>query len=149
MIITLLFSVILGLGVVQGDSMKPSIKNHSIAVFNRLTNDYEKDDIILFRTTASADPLIKRIIATEGDVVNIDNQTGIVYVDQVPCENDEIIGKTYTKENGIAFPYTVPGDCVFVLGDNREIATDSRDFGAVNKANIIGKVYFVMKPISN
>lgn len=149
LVVLLLFSVILGLAVVQGDSMNPSIKHHSVAVFNRLTNDYEKDDIVIFRATASADPLVKRVVALEGDVVDIDSQSGIIYVNQVPYHNDEVIGKTYTREHEISFPYTVPEDCIFVLGDNREVAADSRDFGAVNKANIIGKIYFVLKPISN
>lgn len=147
--IALLFSFVLGLAVVQGDSMTPSITNHSVAVFNRLTKHFEQDDIVLFRATASAEPLIKRVIATEGDVVDIDEQTGVVCVNQVPYDNKEVIGETFPKENSISFPYTVPKDCVFVLGDNREVAADSRDFGAVNEANIIGKVNFVIKPISN
>ncbi len=147
--ITLLFSIVLGLAVVQGDSMNPSIKHHSVAIFNRLTNHYESGDIVIFRATASADPLIKRVVALEGDVVDINAQSGTVTVNQVPYYNDEVIGGTYTREHGISFPYTVPEDCVFVLGDNREVAADSRDFGAVNKANVIGKIYFVLKPISN
>lgn len=145
----LLFSFVLGLAVVQGDSMNPSIRHHSIAVFNRLGNDYEPGDIVLFRATASADPLIKRVIAVEGDVVDINNQTGVVYVNQIPYSHSEAIGATYTKEHGVSFPYTVAEHCVFVLGDNREVAADSRDFGAVNDANIFGKVFFVLKPISN
>ncbi|HMM07374.1 MAG TPA: signal peptidase I [Clostridiales bacterium] len=148
-VIVLLFSIVLGLAVVQGDSMNPSIKHHSVAVFNRLSNHYESGDIVIFRATASADPLIKRVVAMEGDVVDIDSLSGTVTVNQVPYHNDEVIGKTETREHGISFPYTVPEDCLFVLGDNREVAADSRDFGAVNKANIIGKIYFVLKPISN
>ena len=91
------------------------------------------------------DPIIKRVIALPGQVVDIDNDTGMVSVD------GEVLDESAYTENGLTvsygadmmtFPQTVPEGCVFVLGDNRVISKDSRYLavGMVDSRNILGKV---------
>ncbi len=86
--------------------------------------------------------LVKRIIATEGDVVDIRN--GEVYVNDVQLVEPYI--KTMSPMGDIAYPYTVPEDGYFVMGDNREVSRDSRYFGAIDKDNIEGKVFLRVLP---
>ena len=141
----LLFGIILGIAVIDGDSMEPGLSNGNIVVFNRLATAYEKNDIIIFQSPADHEVLIKRVVAAAGDVVNIDISTGTLYVNDAAQDNIKVSGKTYPRGGGPGYPYTVPAGTVFVLGDNRENALDSRDFGVVSTKDIIGKVIFELK----
>ena len=82
--------------------------------------------------------------------INIDFDKGIVYVDGEPLEEDYINELTTTKLDFIG-PQTVPEGCVFVMGDNRNMSTDSRksEIGMVDNRLIIGKVYCVIFPLSS
>ena len=93
--------------------------------------------------------LVKRVIATEGQVINIDFDRGIVYVDGQPIEEDYILEPTTNKIDFIG-PQTVPDGCVFVMGDNRNASTDSRkkEIGMVDSRLILGKAYMVVYPLS-
>ena len=91
--------------------------------------------------------LVKRVIAVAGDVVNIDFENGIVYVNGEAVEEKYIDVSTNTKIDFIG-PQTVPENCLFVLGDNRNASTDSRDkrIGMVDKRLVIGKALLVVYP---
>ena len=93
--------------------------------------------------------LVKRVIATEGQVINMDFDNGIVYVDGVPLEEDYIMELTTNKIDFIG-PQTVPEGCVFVMGDNRNASTDSRkkEIGMVDNRLILGRAYAVVYPLS-
>ena len=93
------------------------------------------------------EPIIKRVIATEGQTVDIDFDAGIVYVDGVALKEDY----TYTPTNvdeGIVFPITIAEGCIFVLGDNRNGSRDSRDpsIGMIDTRQILGKAVFLVFP---
>ena len=92
---------------------------------------------------------MKRVIATEGQVVNIDFDLGIVYVDGEPFEEAYISELTRNKLDFIG-PKTVPEGCVFVMGDNRNASTDSRksEIGMLDTRLILGKAYMVVYPRS-
>lgn len=77
---------------------------------------------------------IKRVIALPNEVVDIEN--GIVYIDGVPLEEEYTMGITASFVEGITFPYTVPNEHYFVLGDNRQHSKDSRFLGAIPKEDI-------------
>lgn len=147
-VIYLLFQVIFGVAVIQKDSMRPNLTNGSVTVFLRLGCDYKRNDIVIFRSFYGNELLIKRIVAVAGDRVDIDNKTGKFMVNGTAQESDFIIGKTYTRETGVSFPMTVPNGCVFVLGDNREVSLDSRDFGFVDVSKIIGKLLLEIRNVS-
>ena len=142
--IFLLFSIIAGVAIVQGDSMNPGLSNGSIVLFYRLGNTYKRDDIVIFQPAGGKQLLIKRVVAIAGDKINIDDKTGTLSVNgNIP---KELVGdKTYTRDSGIKYPLTVPDNCVFVLGDNREVALDSRSLGAVKTNSLLGKVFFEMR----
>ncbi len=136
---------------VSGASMNPTLNNGDKMLVSNLFYKPKAGDIVVFKKD-SYDPekaLVKRVIATEGQEINMDFSKGIVYVDGVPIEEDYIAELTTTKLDFIG-PKTVPENCVFVLGDNRNKSTDSRNsaIGMVDKRLIIGKVYWVIFPLS-
>ena len=129
--------------VVDGSSMNPQLLENDI-VLAVACQDPVRYDIIAF--SQSNKLYIKRVIATEGDKVIL-NSEGIISV------NGEVLAEPYVTRSSlgnsdIEFPYVVPHNTVFVLGDNRAISTDSRDsrFGPVNKDQILGKVTLTIWP---
>ena len=92
-------------------------------------------------------PIVKRIIATEGQVVDIDFDAGVVTVDGKILEEPYIKNLT-TRFEGTTFPLLVEPGCVFVLGDNRGNSKDSRDpvIGLIDTREIIGKAIFLFVP---
>ena len=107
-----------------------------------LYHDYKYGDIVILRKNGVVDddPIVKRVIAVEGQTVDIDFAEGIVYVDGEALEEDYIREPTYTAE-GTEFPLTVPEGCVFVMGDNRNDSDDSRDsaLGPVDTRCVLGR----------
>ncbi len=138
------------IGVV-GSSMVPTLHNGDMVVISNLFYTPEQGDIVVLRKETFRDqPIVKRIIATEGQTVDIDFEAGIVYVDGVALEEDYIAEPTQTALD-FSGPVTVPEGCVFVLGDNRNASTDSRDnrIGVVDTRYIIGRVLFRILPFED
>ena len=136
---------------VSGTSMLPTLKNEDKMFVSNLLYTPEAGDIVVFKSD-SYNPnkaLVKRVIATEGQTVNIDFDNGIGYIDGVPIQEDYIAEVTKTKLDFIG-PKKVPEGCVFVMGDNRNMSTDSRkaEIGMVDNRMILGRVYAVIFPIS-
>lgn len=137
---------------VSGTSMNPTLNNGDKMLVSDLFYTPRAGDIVVFKSD-TYDPdkaLVKRIIATEGQQVNIDFENGIVYVDGVALEEDYILEKTTNKLDFIG-PQEVPEGCVFVMGDNRNASTDSRksEIGMVDSRQILGRVYFVLFPLDS
>jgi len=137
---------------VKGSSMVPTLYNQDKMLVSGLFYKPKAGDIVVFKKD-EYDPnkaLVKRVIATENQKINIDFDKGIVYVDEVPLEEDYINDITLTKLDFIG-PKTVPEGCVFVMGDNRNMSTDSRkdEIGMVDSRLIIGKVYCVLFPLKS
>lgn len=136
---------------VSGSSMNPTLQDGDKMLVSDLFYKPKVGDVVIFKKD-EYDPdraLVKRVIATEGQVVNIDFDKGIVYVDGEPIEEDYISELTANKLDFIG-PQTVPDNCVFVMGDNRNASTDSRDkrIGMVDARLIIGRAYCVIYPTS-
>lgn len=137
---------------VKGTSMYPTLNNQDKMLVSDVFYRPKAGDIVVFKKD-QYDPdkaLVKRVIATEGQEINIDFDKGVVYVDGEPLEEDYINELTTTKLDFIG-PQTVPEGCVFVMGDNRNMSTDSRksEIGMVDNRLIIGKVYCVIFPLSS
>jgi len=126
--------------VVSGNSMLPTLSNNETVFIERVLRrqDIKKGDIIVFHSPFEYNRLlIKRIIAVEGDTVAIVN--GSVFV------NGKKIFEPYINsvKSHETIPLTVvPEDCFFVLGDNRVVSSDSREFGFVRFNDIYGKLVF-------
>ena len=98
-------------------------------------------------------PIVKRVIAVEGQTVDIDSDTGIVYVDGKPLDEPytKVLNSTSVKSSDLQFPLTVSEGCVFVMGDNRIVSCDSRNpqVGLIDKREILGKAIFLFLPGTN
>ena len=134
---------------VKGDSMNPTLVNGEKMLVSGLFYKPKPGDVVIFKTD-DYDPdkaLVKRVIATGGQVVNIDFDRGVVYIDDEPIEEDYISELTRVKID-FRGPWTVPEGSVFVMGDNRNKSTDSRDkrIGNVDEREIIGRAYAVIYP---
>ena len=148
--VVLLFTFVIRLIGVDGHSMVPTLQDGDrLLVLNAmLDSDYQYGDIVVLRKdTFLEEPIVKRVIATEGQTVDIDFVSGAVYVDGELLEEDYINEPTYVEE-GTEFPLTVPEGSIFVMGDNRNHSSDSRssDLGTVDIRYVIGKAVFLLFP---
>lgn len=139
---------------VFGPSMENTLSNGDFLILLRawLVDDYEKGDIVVAAKEQfhNGENFIKRVIAIEGQVVDIDTETGTVYVDGLAL-NEPYISSLTTSADTDMFPLTVPENYYFLLGDNRAESVDSRfyDIGLIHKSEIKGKLLFVLFPGSN
>ena len=144
----LVFTFLFRIVIVSGDSMKNTLYDGDCLLLlgNVFYSEPEYGDIIVVNrdTSDEGKSIIKRVIATEGQVVNIDG--GIVYVDNVALEENYVTTPTYPRE--ISFPLTVEEGSIFVLGDNREISLDSRsaEVGLIDTREIVGKAILLAFP---
>ncbi len=137
---------------VIGTSMNPTLNNSEKMLVSGLFYKPKVGDIVVFKKD-EYDPnkaLVKRVIAVEGQEINMDFENGIVYIDGVAIAEDYIIEPTYNKLDFIG-PKTVPEGCVFVMGDNRNASIDSRkkEIGMLDTRLILGRAYFVVYPLSS
>ena len=137
---------------VSGTSMVPTLHNGDKMLVSGLLYKPKAGDIVIFKKDEYSPDraLVKRVIATEGQTVNIDFDNGIVYIDGIPIQEDYIAEVTTTKLDFIG-PKKVPEGCVFVMGDNRNMSTDSRkaEIGMVDNRMILGRAYAVIFPIKS
>ena len=146
----LLFRVV----VVNGGSMYDTLidGDYLLLISNVFYHQPQQGDIVVASKESfdNGKPIVKRVIATEGQVVDIDFDAGIVYVDGVALEEDYTYTLT-TRDEGVSFPLMVEEGHVFVLGDNRDRSQDSRspDIGQVDKREILGKAIFLFMPGTN
>ena len=157
-LLVVLFTFVFKIVTIDGRSMMNTLKEGEKVVISNIGYEPQHEDIVVIsrnmnNITSGNDqsaPIIKRIIATEGQTVNIDFSAGVVYVDGVAL--DEPYTRTPTNlQNDIRFPVVVPSGCVFVLGDNRNDSTDSRssmigEEGMIDTRYILGKALYRIFP---
>ncbi len=134
---------------VDGTSMEPTLINTDKVIVSELFYTPDNGDVVVISHGEEYDkPLIKRVIATEGQSVRIDFDNNAVYVDGVLIDEPYIQGNTIRGDAEI--PEVVPQGKVFVLGDNRPVSLDSRyhEVGLIDVDSIIGKAQFVIIPHS-
>ena len=133
---------------VSGSSMEPTLQGGDKIILRSAFYTPAKGDIVVIDSySAYGETLIKRIIALEGDTVDIDFATGDVRVNGELLSEPYILAPT-TKTGQVVFPLTVPQGCCFVMGDNRPGSLDSRseEVGFIDCRNIMGKVFFRLMP---
>ena len=137
---------------VDGPSMYPSLKNNDILLLKKYDKSYNRFDIISFKH--GKDKLVKRIIALPGEKIKIsvthvgDNSVSKIYINGQLLE--ENYGYEPIKNAGIAAnEITLGEDEYFVLGDNRNISSDSRYFGVIKKSDIKGISNFRLFPFNS
>lgn len=139
----ILLSFLFRASVVDGGSMDFTLADRDMLIISNRFYTPQQSDIVIFEHENYSSPLVKRIIATENQIVDIDGN-GQVYVDGIAISEPyaNVIGKYDSSHTKISFPYTIPEGHVFVLGDNRNKSEDSRWFGAINEQQILGRVLF-------
>lgn len=162
----LILTFVLSISMVVGSSMEPTLLENDRVVIMRLFYKPDYGDIIAVwaeglpnrETGGMGEMIVKRVIGLEGDVIDIDKETGTVYRNGIPLEED-YIKESINKDNlgNADYPVTVDENSVFVLGDNRNHSTDSRytdngdgDYyvGCIDLRYIMGKAVFRIYPIN-
>ena len=130
---------------IYGSSMTPTLQDGEI-VFSVKTSDLKQGDIIAFYYNNKI--LVKRVIASPGEWVNICSNTGNVFVNDILLEEPYLQDKSFGDAD-IEFPYQVPDGKIFVMGDHRSTSVDSRHtaVGCVAEEQIVGKVVFRVWPL--
>ena len=158
LVAVLLFNCLIRLTRVVGESMDTTLENGEMMLIWSLGYQPEQGDIVVLNKTDSttdqllhSKAIVKRVIATGGQTVDIDYTTGSVYVD------GELLDEPYLREE-MTFPFDpmmqeshweVPEHSIFVMGDNRNRSTDSRHqlVGPIDEDYVLGKVGFVLWPL--
>lgn len=150
--VTVLFVFAIRLVGVVGDSMYPTLHNgDKLTLLSNFLYEPEVGDIVVLQALSyDDDPIVKRIIADEGQTIDIDFSTGDVTVDGVLLD-EPYINMPTTRAEGMEFPLTVPENCIFVMGDNRENSTDSRypGIGCIDKRYVLGKALQIVLPFEH
>lgn len=143
----LIMSFLLRPVVVDGQSMMNTLNHKDVLLLTAFLYTPDYGDIVVISPEGNeSNPIIKRVIGISGDVITVDYETYTVY------RNGEALTEEYARidpQHGfgedldqLTYPYTVPEDCVFVLGDNRGKSSDSRQLGSLECGQILGKVVF-------
>ena len=136
--------------LVRGSSMEPTLLDGDcILVWMAGGQGPERGDLVAIRARdKEGKHLIKRVIAKGGDTVQIDFEGGLVFVNGQRLE-EPYLAETTHLEGDVQFPVTVPPDCFFVLGDNRNHSQDSRSstLGCVPRGDIEGRAFFRFAPL--
>ena len=148
------FNCVVRLSVVDGHSMDPTLEHGELMLVWTAGYEPEQGDVVVLNKTTAhflgEAAIVKRVIALEGQSVDIDYGTSTVYVDGVALEEDYILEDMYQKGGHMsATHFEVPEGEIFVMGDNRNGSTDSRDdrLGTIHEDYILGRAVCAIWPI--
>ena len=152
--VVLLFTFLVRLIGVSGPSMQNTLyTGDRILVLNSLLCDFQPGDVVVVNAYNAPldETLVKRIIAVGGQTVDIDYAAGTVAVDGVALEEDYINEAMYELPPDYATHVEVPEGSIFVMGDNRNKSSDSRDprLGTVDVRYVLGRARFVLLPFQD
>ena len=139
-----LFTFIMPVVKYYGNSMSPTLEDGQILIVNKMS-EVKSGDIVAFYYNNKV--IVRRVVATGNQQISID-VFGAVSV------NGEALDEPYVEKQTLGqcnlnFPYNIPAKSYFVLGDNRDVAMDSRlsEIGAVSEDRLIGKVVLSLNPL--
>ena len=128
--------------VVEGESMTPTLKPGDCRLVNcwlPLFRDYHRGDIVVIRDRERAELMVKRVVGLPSDSVQV--RGGQVYINGGPLPEAYLPSSTFTSPRKWGNrTYAIARDCYFVLGDNRSASEDSRSYGAVHRADLLGLI---------
>lgn len=143
--VAVIFTFFFKISTVNGDSMRNTLHNGDQLIITAHDSDVKYGDIVIIsQPNAYDEVLVKRVIATGGQTVNIDGDTHEVSVDGVVLNEPYIREKTKLLGDAFTYPVTVPEGCVFVMGDNRNESGDSRykAVGMIDERYIVGQAVY-------
>ena len=135
-----LFTQVFLLTQASGNSMFPAVKDGALLIGYRLQGTYAKNDVVLYEQDGKL--RVGRVLGRENDLIALDD-SGTLIVNG-SAQSGEILYPTYAKDT-LEYPYTVPADSVFILGDYRTQSEDSRDFGPVALTDVKAKVITLLR----
>lgn len=138
-ILTLVFTLVIGIATVSGSSMYPTLRDGQPVIFYRLEKDYSRGDVISVHMP-NGEYLVKRVIAVAGDTVDL--RGGVIYINGRPEEGNYPIGDTQPQKQSVEFPMLIEEGKIFILGDNREVSVDSRTYGQFAVSQTRGRLLF-------
>ena len=149
------FNCVVHLSVVDGHSMDPTLEHGELMlVWDLFYTPKQGDIIVVNKTTAhflGEGAIVKRVIAVGGQTVDIDYEENLVYVDGEPLEEDYILEEMYLPGNPYMHGthFEVPEGELFVMGDNRNGSTDSRDerLGFIHEDYVLGRSIAALWPV--
>lgn len=155
-IIALAFTFLFRVITVTGTSMVPNYNDGDRVLVTGFSFGLQQGDVVVI-TNVLEEPIIKRVIATEGQTVDFDYDMKSVVVDGKPVDETKfglqngITDLPFTSFELLEFPQTVPEGCIFVLGDNRAVSEDSRYqiVGMIDRRNVLGKALFHLFPFGD
>ena len=135
---------------VDGPSMEDTLQSHDKVIITDMFYTPHNNDIIVISHAANhEEPIIKRVIATEGQTLQLDYDNDRIIVDGIEIEESYIKGTTFSENYGnYQIPEVIPKGKIFVMGDNRHVSLDSRssDIGLIDVSSVIGKAQLVAWP---
>lgn len=151
-IIAIVFVFAFRLVGVKGESMESTLHGNDWLITMQKSEYVYGDIVVTTKYNYFNEPLIKRVIATGGQTVDIDFSTSTVYVDGKALD-EPYINESFMVEkiDFMQFPYTVPEGYLFCMGDNRNYSTDSRStlIGAIDEKHIMGKAVVRLLPFGD
>jgi len=135
-VVVALFMFIFGLVQYDSPAMSPAVNSGDLIMYSRFDKRYVAQDLVVL--SFRGETQVRRVIATAGNTVDITAE-GLL-IDGARQQEANIFAETLRYESEITFPLVVPEGHVFVLGDNREGASDSRVYGPVKADDTLGKV---------
>jgi len=137
----LILQFVYGFARYPDDSMTPAVKAGDVLLYYRLNKNYTSSDTVILEYEEKLQA--RRIVAIEGDTVDI-TEEGLIINDNLQVEA-QIYEETLPDQKGIEYPVTLEAGQVFVLGDKRTAAVDSRIYGPVEVKNTLGKVITILR----
>ena len=149
-VIFIIFCFLFRVVQVSGSSMLQTLKNKDWLLVSSIAQVEVGDIVVATPPTYEGGPVIKRVIAMEGDEVYIDFERGEVLVNGVVLDEPYINTPTNVKYD-VEFPVVIPEGCVFLMGDNRNGSLDSRStqIGFVDEKHVLGRVIFRVFPMKS
>ena len=150
--VILVFTFLSRVVTVDGSSMYPTLKNRDRLIISNLFYTPKTGDIVVINTDYQKEPLIKRVIASEGQTVDIDFETWTVTVDGEVLKEDYvnfIENEKMLNLGSVTYPHKVSEGHIFVMGDNRNASLDGRSplIGEIKNENVLGRVLLRLFPL--
>lgn len=153
--VLVVFTFIFRIVTVDGKSMHYTLDHGDKLIISNMFYTPDRGDIVVLSNERTGVPIIKRVIATEGQTVDINFSTWEITVDGELLSEDYIndedkeLGLPMNVAGSTKFPFTVSEDCVFVLGDNRNHSSDSRYYGEFSRDEVMGRVLVRLLPLDD
>ena len=136
-LLAVIFGLLIGFAILRDDGMRPDYKSGSFVAYLRVGRSFRRGDTVCLRLP-DGNAAVRRVVAVEGDSVDV--RDGIAYINGIAERGSYSFTRTDPRPEGPVYPLILRQGELFVLGDAREDAVDSRDFGVVRTDELLGRL---------